>query len=164
MTIFVYKSGVVVIITAHFHSTSFTKLELRFCGSLNPARGVSEIRNGEDLTRNPEIENTPIWGLTSIWRLELVTDTRLGMNIFNSFVPNAPFLYPLKTWEYLTVFSCLQGVEKGCIGNEWVKESPETIGNCVFLQNFHTRKLGEITASYAVFSAVQSSLFLINTE
>ena len=33
---------------------------------------------------------------------------------FNPFVPNAPFLY-------LTVFWCFQGVEKGCIGNEWVK-------------------------------------------
>ena len=31
---------------------------------------------------------------------------------FNPFVPNAPFLYPLKI--------CFQGVEKGCIGNEWV--------------------------------------------
>ena len=34
---------------------------------------------------------------------------------FNPFVPNAPFLYPLKTSENL------QGFEKGCIGNEWVK-------------------------------------------
>ena len=33
----------------------------------------------------------------------------------NTFVPNAPFLYPL------TVFWCFQGVEKGCIGNKWVK-------------------------------------------
>ena len=39
----------------------------------------------------------------------------------NPFVPNAPFLYPLKTSENLTVFLCFQGVEKGCIENEWVK-------------------------------------------
>ena len=32
----------------------------------------------------------------------------------NLFVPNAPFLYPLKT--------CFQGVEKGCIRNKWVKQ------------------------------------------
>ena len=32
---------------------------------------------------------------------------------FNPFVSNAPFLYLLKT-------SCFQGVEKGCIRNEWV--------------------------------------------
>ena len=38
----------------------------------------------------------------------------------NPFVSNAPFLYPLKTSENLTVFWCFQGVEKGCIGNEWV--------------------------------------------
>ena len=36
----------VVIATAQLHST---KLELRFCAGSNPARGVSEIRDGEDL-------------------------------------------------------------------------------------------------------------------
>ena len=39
---------------------------------------------------------------------------------FNSFVPNASFLNPLKTSENLTVFWCFQAVEKGCIGNKWV--------------------------------------------
>ena len=38
----------------------------------------------------------------------------------NPFVPNAPFLYRLKTSENLTVFSYFQRVEKGCIGNELV--------------------------------------------
>ena len=38
----------------------------------------------------------------------------------NPFVPIAPFLYPLKTSENRKVFWCFQGVEKGCIGNEWV--------------------------------------------
>ena len=37
------------------------------------------------------------------------------------FIPNAPFLYPLKTSENLKVFWWFQGVEKGCIGNKWVK-------------------------------------------
>ena len=40
----------------------------------------------------------------------------------NPFVPNAPFLYTLETSENLTVFSCFQGVEKGCIANECVKK------------------------------------------
>ena len=35
-------------------------------------------------------------------------------NCFNPFIPNSSFLYPLKT------MFCFQGVEKGCIGNEWV--------------------------------------------
>ena len=38
----------------------------------------------------------------------------------NPFVVNAPFLYPLKTSENRKVF-CFQRVEKGFIGNEWVK-------------------------------------------
>ena len=46
-----------------------------------------------------------------------VTNENLG----NPFVPNTSFLYPLKTSENLLVFWCLLGVEKGCIGNEWVK-------------------------------------------
>ena len=40
---------------------------------------------------------------------------------FNSFVPNVPFLYPLKTSENRKVFWCFQGVEKVYIGNKWVK-------------------------------------------
>ena len=38
--------GVVVITTAQLHSTN---PELRFCAGSNSARGVSEIRDGEDL-------------------------------------------------------------------------------------------------------------------
>ena len=38
--------GVVVITTAQLHST---KPELKFCAGSNPARSVSEIRDGEDL-------------------------------------------------------------------------------------------------------------------
>ena len=39
----------------------------------------------------------------------------------NQFVPNAPFLYPLKTSKNRKAFKYFQGEEKGCIGNEWVK-------------------------------------------
>ena len=42
-------------------------------------------------------------------------------DMINPFVPSTPFLYPLKISENLTVF-CFQGVEKGCTGNEWVKD------------------------------------------
>ena len=37
-----------------------------------------------------------------------------------TFVFSAPFLYPLKTSENLTVFWCFQRVEKRCIVNKWV--------------------------------------------
>ena len=43
------------------------------------------------------------------------------VDYINPFVPTAPFLYPLKTSEHFTFFWCFQGVEKGYIGNEWVK-------------------------------------------
>ena len=41
-----WRCGVVVITTAQLHSTT---PELRFCAGSNPARSVSEIRDGEDL-------------------------------------------------------------------------------------------------------------------
>ena len=41
-----WRRGVVVMTTTQLHST---KPELRFCADSNPARGVSEIRDGEDL-------------------------------------------------------------------------------------------------------------------
>ena len=40
----------------------------------------------------------------------------------NPFVPSAPFLYPLKRLENRKVFSCSQGVEKGCLGNKWINK------------------------------------------
>ena len=48
-----WHRGVVVITTAKLHST---KPELRFCAGLNPARGVSEIRDGEDLWQWSRLE------------------------------------------------------------------------------------------------------------
>ena len=41
-----YRRGAVVIITAQLHST---KPELSFCARSNPARGMSEIHDVEDL-------------------------------------------------------------------------------------------------------------------
>ena len=41
-----WRRGVVLITTAQLQST---KPELRFCAGSNPARGVSEIRDGENL-------------------------------------------------------------------------------------------------------------------
>ena len=43
---FIRRLGVVVINTVYLH---LAKLEIRFFSGSNPARGVSEIRNGVDL-------------------------------------------------------------------------------------------------------------------
>ena len=58
-------------------------------------------------------------------KAKLLKKLRLFFRInINPFSPNVPFLYPLKTSENLNVFWYFQGVEKGCIGNKWVKETP----------------------------------------
>ena len=43
---YIWRRGVVAITTAQLY---LTKPELRLCAGSNPARGVSEIRDGEDL-------------------------------------------------------------------------------------------------------------------
>ena len=43
--------------------------------------------------------------------------------LFNPFVSNASFLYPLQTSENLTFFWCFQGVEKGRIGKKQVNNN-----------------------------------------
>ena len=48
-----WRCGIVVITTAQLLST---KSELRFCASSNPASGVSEIRDGEDLWQWSRLE------------------------------------------------------------------------------------------------------------
>ena len=41
------------------------------------------------LTRNPEIENNPIWVFPNIWRLGQAKDTKFGPNISNKMLLNA---------------------------------------------------------------------------
>ena len=64
----------------------------------------------------------------------------LWWNIFakivNPFVPNAPFLYPLKTSENLAALWCFYGVEKRCIGNEWVNRLHESAFRLVYNDSF----------------------------
>ena len=47
------RRGVVVITTAQLHST---KPEIRFCAGSNPTRGMSEIRDGQDLRQWSRLE------------------------------------------------------------------------------------------------------------
>ena len=60
-----------------------------------------------------------------------VGDFSLHISMINPFVPNAPFLYPLKTSENRKLFSYFQGVEKGCTGNEWVKQVSNLLISCL---------------------------------
>ena len=50
------------------------------------------------------------------------------LNLINPFIPNAPFLYPLKT--------CLQRVENGRIRNEWVNTVLGTLEAAVLRYSF----------------------------
>ena len=66
-----------------------------------------------------------------------MTHYRSSFLNISSLVPSAPFLYPLKTSENLTVF-CFRGVEKRCIGNEWVKTGRLSCGNKIHTVTIHS--------------------------
>ena len=51
--VWIFPGSILVVSTAQLHST---KPELKFCAGSNPARGVSEIRDGEDLWRRSRLE------------------------------------------------------------------------------------------------------------
>ena len=63
------------------------------------------------------------------------------LNHINPFIPNAPFIYPLKTPENLTVFWCFQGVEKGCIGYKWINSYLKLILKIAWLHLCLTLKI-----------------------
>ena len=59
-------------------------------------------------------------------RLQSFSDSQKWISLktfrkFNPFGPSAPFLYPLKASENLTIFLFFQDVEGGCTGSEWIK-------------------------------------------
>ena len=55
-----------------------------------------------------------------IFKFRHFSRSGIYLSLINPFIPNAPFLYPLKTSENRKVFWCFQGMEKGCMGDKWV--------------------------------------------
>ena len=55
------------------------------------------------------------------------------MTLINPYLPNAPFLYSLKTSENLAVFGCFQGLGKGCVENKWVNITQVKFSMSLFL-------------------------------
>ena len=80
------------------------------------------------------------------WKILLFSEA-----VLNPFVPNAPFLYPVKTSENLTVSWCFQGVEKECVGNEWVNIRNRCLLNVLLTFGGKVRQIGfnQWTVTYA---------------
>ena len=51
--------------------------------------GVTTISFYKGLTRNLEIGNNPVWGLTNFWRLGRVRNTKFAKNVSNKILLNA---------------------------------------------------------------------------
>ena len=61
------------------------------------------------LTRNSEIENTPVWTLPNICRLGRVWDTKCGMNVSNEMLVNSAKCYGYS----FSCFSVIKGKPTG---------------------------------------------------
>ena len=61
----------------------------KFHVSIITGSGIMTIYFYKGLTRNPEIENTPVWVLRNIWRVEQIMDAKFGPNISNRMLLNA---------------------------------------------------------------------------
>ena len=61
----------------------------RFMFNISSRSGVMTIFFYKGLTRNPEIENTPVWIFPNIWSLARVRDTKVGTNVNNKISLNA---------------------------------------------------------------------------
>ena len=59
---------------------------------------------------------------------------------FNPFIPNAPFLYPLKTSAILTVFRCFQKIEETCIETNMLALKRSLTLPCGFSKNLFFRE------------------------
>ena len=57
----------------------------------------------------------------------MVTACTVSQLLTHSFQMH-PFSTPLKTSENRKIFYCFLGVEKGCIGNKWVKGKEIGVG------------------------------------
>ena len=83
-----------VITTAQLHST---KPELRFCAGSNPARGVSEIRDGEDLWQ---------WSRLEI-RLNAFRRSAIPQNQFITIIIIIISMYIWYIWYILYIYNCV---------------------------------------------------------
>ena len=70
-------------------------------------------------------------------------------NFYTSRLYEITVLYYAK-YPNFTKFPGVEILRKGTVTTEFRAIRPKLCGNCAFPQNFHTRKLGEITVFYAM--------------
>ena len=63
-------------------------------------------------------------------------------------------------YRYFTEFPGVEILRKGRVSAEFRANRPELCGNCAFPQNFHTKKLGQISIFYAVIGFKRSQVLL----
>ena len=61
----------------------------KFRANIITGSGVMTISFYKGLTKNPDIPNTPLWGLPNIWWLGQVRNTKFGRNVSNKILLNA---------------------------------------------------------------------------
>ena len=65
------------------------------------------------LARNPEIENTTVWGLPNIWRLGWVRDTKFGTNVSSKMLLNTTKCQVYSFYRFWVIKEKRKGREGG---------------------------------------------------
>ena len=94
------------------------------------------------------------WYRTSKNQVERTFDQFKTNILLNPFVPNAPFLYSLKTSENITVFRCFLGVEKERIDDKCVNMIKLRICNMFILTGPESGKKKFREPIKNIFSAI----------
>ena len=74
----------------------------KFYVNIITGSGIMTIFFYKELTRNVEIENTPVWVLPNIWTRGQVMDTKFGKNVSNSILLNAATCQGLQLLLFLS--------------------------------------------------------------
>ena len=89
--------------------------------------GVMAIFFCKGLTRNTEIENTPVWALPNIWRLGQVRHTKFGTDVTNEMWLNTA-KYPGYSFHYFRVIKGKPTMKQGGGGLELKLTAPLRLG------------------------------------
>ena len=72
-----------------------------------------------------------------------LTGSSIRLCNLNPSIPDAPFRYKLKRSGNQKIFSCFQGLEKGCIGNKEVNKDKHKFYVRIFLRFFNSLSVKE---------------------
>ena len=98
------------------------------------------------LTRNPEIENNPVWVLPNIWRLGRVMDTKFGTNVSNRMLLNSAKFQSCSFYFFWVIKGKPTGGQNSPPPPTQIRVNQNTLSNSNS-SNFHENQLPHLQIS-----------------